>query len=505
MTTTENLLSYIGQNFEDENVKEILLKNSLLGVVFENSALDNDEKNILFYNRLIKKKHMSVSLKIQNILQNNDIKCIFFKGLFLSQKLYNDPLKRISADIDLYVHKKDYYAALKILLHSGFILINKKYLKNNHHIAITDGEILIELHKNILNPFTMIDEKYIVSNIDTIKIENNPFQTFDTTATLLHLIYHLYMDTSLTVIGLYDILTKKNIPKTKRFLYRAYEIALFSEKYYNQIKWEEIIGDIKKQKLRIIFKKMVMDILEIFPNIFPEFFLQAIYQLDYIEDERDQLYKFIIDFEIEANDNIDSILTNYIDVNWNKRAEKNIHKKAGESILLTKKFMGEKNNQDLSCSIETETITEGLRIIFKISNDDFCISEINDYNTLGSDGVHLLLCGTEEYSYNSIFFFPKLIDGKIKVVVCDVLNSKNTILDNDLINADFYKTNSNYTIIATIKDKFLEENHLQTYFYIGLVISNCSSKTHYRNNQLILSEKESEWYNPVYFAKIDMQ
>ena len=55
------------------------------------------------------------------------------------------------------------------------------------------------------------------------------------------------------------------------------------------------------------------------------------------------------------------------------------------------------------------------------------ISDIDNYDTQTSDGVHLLLCGTEKYSYNSIFFFPKQIDGEIRVVVCDVLNNRNSV------------------------------------------------------------------------------
>lgn len=40
---------------------------------------------------------------------------------------------------------------------------------------------------------------------------------------------------------------------------------------------------------------------------------------------------------------------------------------------------------------------------------------------------------------------------------------------------------------------------------MGLVISDYSSETHHRKNELILSEESSEWYNPTYFAKIDIK
>ena len=245
---------------------------------------------------------------------------------------------------------------------------------------------------------------------------------------------------------------------------------------------------------------MIFDILQIFPNAFPQSLIETVYKISYIDDERDKIYTYLVDTDISISDNIDNLLCKYIDENWNKRQMNNLYKKSGESFsLVTGK---NKIACDLSCSICIKSISEGLKIIFKVSNDDFCVSEIGDYNTLASDGVHLLLCGTEEYSYNSIFFFPKEIDGEIKVIVCDVFNYRNKVLDDDLINAKILKTENDYTITVILSNVFLEENHLSSYFYMGVVISDCSSETHSRKNALILSEETSQWYNHIYFAKV---
>ncbi len=250
---------------------------------------------------------------------------------------------------------------------------------------------------------------------------------------------------------------------------------------------------------------MILDIIEIFPNAFTESFLQTVFNLEYIDDERDQLYKYMINSGIKKCDkDIDYILGHYINDNWEARREKNIYRKVGGKFSLVEKSADE-TKQDLICVIDTEKIAEGLKIVFKVSNDDLCISEIGDCDTQVSDGVHLWLCGTEQYSYNSIFFFPKEIDGTIKVVVCDVLNNRNRILTDDLIKAEFSKTDEYYTITAILSNKFIQENHLASYFYMGLVISDCDGETHRRKNQLILSKKDSQWYNPTYFAKIDME
>ena len=311
------------------------------------------------------------------------------------------------------------------------------------------------------------------------------------------------MDTYLTSVNLYSIFTSRKLPKAHRFLYRVYEISLFSEKYFNEIKWEDIERDIKSQKLRIIFKKMILDIIEIFPNAFPESFLRTVFHLEYIDDERDQIYKYFIDTNANYSDDFDTLLSNYIDGNWEARRDKNIFRKVGEAISLIKESSDE-TEQDLKCVVDIEKIAEGLKMVFNVSNDDFYISEIDNYDTQTSDGVYLLLCGTEQYSYNSIFFFPKQIDGEIRVVVCDVLNNRNHILTDDLIKAEFSKTENDYAITATLSNEFLKENNLNSYLYMGLVISDCSSETHRRKNQLILSEDDSQWYNPTYFAKIDL-
>ena len=308
------------------------------------------------------------------------------------------------------------------------------------------------------------------------------------------------MDTYLTSVNLYSIFTSRKLPKAHRFLYRVYEISLFSEKYFNEIKWEDIERDVKSQKLRIIFKKMIFDILRIFPSVFPKSFVDTVRKIDYVEDERDKLYKYLIDIDINNCNDFDALISKFIDDNWDARRKKNICEKVGETISLAKKSLGEK--QELNCVIDTEKTKKGLKIVFKVSNDDFYISEMGNYDTQTSDGVHLLLCGTEQYSYNSIFFFPKQNDGEIRVVVCDVLNNRNIVLSDNLIKAEFSKTERDYTITAILSNEFLKKNNLNSYLYMGLVISDCSSETHRRKNQLILSEDDSQWYNPTYFAKI---
>ena len=445
-----------------------------------------------------------VLLKIVTVFKENNISYIMFKGIPLACALYDEPYRRSIGDIDVFVESNVYNIALALLIRMNYKIKYEKGIENPHHIVLTNDKVTIELHKNLYHPMIGIRENFLRTNLASYTIKKHEVLTFNKTAIILHLIYHLYMDTYSATGSLYNIFANKSISKAGRFLYRAYEIALFSEKYYNQIKWEDIIEDIKKQKLRIIFKKMIMDILEIFPEAFPQSFLHTVYNLNYVNNERDYLYKYFNESNMNNSNNFDVLLIDYINNNWDSRRENNIHKKVGENISLVKKSSNE-IYKDLSCDIITEKTIEGLKIVFRVSNDDFYISDSGDYNTQTSDGVHLLLCGTEQYSYNSIFLFPKEIDGEINVVVCDVLNSANKVLDDNLIKADFSKTENDYTITAILSNKFLKENYLTSYLYMGLVISDCSSETHHRKNELILSEKSSEWYNPIYFAKICMK
>ena len=505
MGINDELITYISRK-NDEQKKDILVSNNLFdkfGNVF--LKLEKEDYDEINNNRKLSLVYKYELVKICNLFVRNQIDFFTFKGVILSFLLYDSVIGRVSNDIDIYVNENYFEQALCLLKKNGYVLKSKEELKKEHHVVmIKDNSVVLELHKNVYHPMVNIDETYLKANVKCIEFYKNRIMTFNTSSTFLHLIYHLYMDTYLVSGNMYSLLINKKLPQAGRFLYRAYEISLYSEKYYNEINWDDIEKDISTQKLRIIFKKMILDILGIFPNAFPESFLRTVLHLEYIDDERDQLYKYLIDSEIKKCDkDIDYILTNYINDNWEARREKNICKKVGEIISLSKEPSEE--IQDLNCVIDTEKTAEGLKVVFKVPNDGFCISEIDNYDTQASDGVHLLLCGTEQYSYNSIFFFPKQIDGEIRVVVCDVLNNRNQILTDDLIKAEFSKTENDYTITAMLSNKFLKKNNLNSYLYMGLVISDCSSETHRRKNQLILSEEDSQWYNPTYFAKIDME
>lgn len=233
-------------------------------------------------------------LRICNIFNSEEIGYITFKGIILSARLYHNIYTRYFCDIDIYVLPQYFDRAINILYENGYIPKDQTELTNPHHAALKKDRITVELHRNILNPFTAINESYMYKHTEIFVLSKQHLITFDLSGTFLHLIYHLYMDARLLLNNIHEVHTKKKTPTIKRFYARAYEIALFSQKYSKEINWAEIINDIENQDLHIIFKSMFNDILEIFPNAFPQNFIDIIRNREYTTDQNYILYKHII-------------------------------------------------------------------------------------------------------------------------------------------------------------------------------------------------------------------
>lgn len=503
MDITALLVDYLKKKYGKDAIN-VLAENALyyiLGdkfITFDRNDLMTKQKR-----KIIMMMNQNTLLNICDMFHDNKISYIGFKGVILSNLLYNNSTSRNAGDIDIFIEETNFECAYNLLLEKGYELQDINDYDNPHHIVLKDKMSIIELHRNMIHPNMNIDESYIRDNRMTVQISGKSVSTFDLTATLLHLMYHLYMDVCLEETIMYDFFSKKQYPKVERFLYRAYEIALFSEKYRDNILWDKIKCDLQRQKLRVCFKKMILDIIDIFPGLFPDNLMEVIDQLDYVEDDRDRLYEYLIYAKIYKYDNLERVLEDYIEVNWRKREERNICKNIGDCISLSKKI-STNGMQELNCIIDIQKNAKGLELSFNVSNDNLCITENDDYDTLTSDGVHLLLCGTEKYSYYSIFLFPKKINNTIKVVVYDVLNNKSIDSNERLINAEIQMSEEGYIISVLLSNGFIVTNYMQSYFYMGLIVSDCSNESHSRKAELVLSEEDTLWYDPTYFAKILM-
>lgn len=497
----DKIEQYIISQFGVDKLEEVLRENRLhllyIDEAHNTKYLLNKANTILLEREL---------LNVCRMFEGENIPYITFKGVVLANRLYKDKYRRFFGDIDIYVSPEHYEEALGVLFNGGYSLRTQDSLQNAHHVVLTKGTIALELHRRILNPFTKIDETYMYNHTEGMQLSGQMIKTLDVTATILHLIYHLYMDTWLKPTDLHSLLTMNGVAKANRFLFRAYEIVLFSQKYFNEIKWDEIINDISNQQLRLIFKQMIIDVLEIFPNSFPQPFLNAINNFHYVDDEKIIFTRHTVKMNVLAPD-VNSVLSDLIDTQWENNVKTNVIIRSNGEFVLTNAIprdIVEKEDYEFTCRTRVEIKGNDVKLTFDISNDDFCFSEKEDYNTQCSDGVHLIICGTEKYSYNSIFLFPKIINGNPIVVPVSVLNGENREINNGFIQTAYDVTATGYVITAVLKESFLLENKLMNYFYLGLVISNCSSKTKKRKSDLILSNPHSEWFNPIHFAKIEL-
>lgn len=296
MKSNDNLIKYLNKNFTPCDIPDLLKKNSLYFKFADQFADKRTEEKGMMLNRVLNSVNMAVACNIFSDLKEMNIEYISFKGFVLSQLLYANPNERAWGDIDFWVEPQHFDNVYQYLLEKGFSMLEENGMSNPHHVVLASGKTVVELHRNILHPMLGIHEEFLLGNLQPCTINQHNITTFNETAGILHLIYHLYMDAYLASYDMYSAIMKKKIPKANRFLYRAYEIALFSEKYSDKINWEAIEADLKRQKLRAIFGRMVFDIVEIFPEAFPDSFLDTVSRLDYkVENENDRICQYTIE------------------------------------------------------------------------------------------------------------------------------------------------------------------------------------------------------------------
>ncbi len=190
-------------------------------------------------------------------------------------------------------------------------------------------------------------------------------------------------------------------------------------------------------------------------------------------------------------------MSQFIENNWNFSSTA-LTRYLGEKITIDE--FDKTNGEYLSCILGIEKCNTGIKLVFDVSDDDLYMSKQNNFNTMESDGIHLLICATKNYVYLSIFLMPKLDNGILDVVVYNVLD--NTIIDKTEIKATIECFNDYYRMYIELTEKFIIKNHMKEYFYLGFVTSNCDRKTKYRKNGLILSKEKEQWFNPLFFSKI---
>ena len=494
MKADDLLLEYIINNNKNSLVKT-LIENKLF-LIFGNKLNLGEEyselyNKLLAYNKVfdaINKKEISEVTKafiLEGIIP------IYFKGVILGTRLYRESYYRSSGDIDVWVQNVDFDKGIRILNKLGYSFIYDDHSsEDKHHVVLGKKDIVLELHRHFIHPDLMIDEEYLSSHTENISVLDSDVKTLSISATYLHLIYHLYMDYCWTRIKQYDLVVDRKLPEVRLFLYRTYELALFEEKYWHDIKWHEVKKEIKKQVFKNELYLMVSDIRKIYPEIF-----RNILNENEIKYNTDYSIYYYIRKKSEERNNISRSVSEYINHNWELYPAK---KTIDLSNAFRKYFCFD---DQFNCYFESLKGFSGLKFSFTVNDKDVVTTVLNEMNPDQSDGVHLIIAGSKEFSYLSLFFFPKKHDGTDTVLIEDCLLYRK-FTSNEIIAKSKIKDNG-YLMEILFTYKFLANNRLFSPFYFNAIIASCDSKSRKRGKEIVINECENEWYTPERFIKIN--
>lgn len=440
-------------------------------------------------------------IKVCSEFNGRGIKYIVFKGIILSCLLYNYPSERMSNDIDIFVEDDDYCLALEVLKNEGFALLHRKESNLKHHFVLRKGNVLLELHHRLFNRRFNIFEEAIRNRLSMLTVCNIPIVTFDVSGTFVHLLYHLYMDTCLAYDHFREVFEERKLPVAERFLMRAYEIALFSEKYKESIEWGYVRETILHQPLIICFKKMIWDIEKLFTGSFPTEVFSSIMAKGYISRSDSGLLAELIEEEINRDEkNVPIVTAEYLRKVWKPDKQIcEIHSRGkiymDNSSLEVEELLGK------SFFSELEATGDGLKVKMCVKTKNKHFSPVEHYDSLFSDGVHMILGGADEFLYNSIFLFPKLTDNGYRVIPIDTLDKKGEPIESSLIKCSCIVEDDGYVLTADFSNAFLLKNKLFPAFYFNFIVSFCEKDNCRRTSELVLTKKKRQWFNPLYMSK----
>jgi signal peptidase I len=225
----------------------------ILGKVYQIKRNGQIFKPETFY--LIQSTHyFSEIIKIKKEFDKENINYVFLKGLPLHLYFEGTHPKRLYADCDVLIDKKDFQKAEKILFSFGYQKANtslssfQKKLQDkkaeNAYFKIINGfTVVFDLHLEVVFMMTQLGKlealypQKLIDNLNEeflktkrkIKINNEPFLILDTCYLILYLALHLFHH-NFSGAFRYDFLDKV-IKKSKISIKSWQEIALIIKKY----------------------------------------------------------------------------------------------------------------------------------------------------------------------------------------------------------------------------------------------------------------------------------
>ncbi len=159
---------------------------------FKQQYLAIAQRNMLMTSELI---------KIMNLLEENNIQVLVFKGPALSQTAYGDITLRQYVDLDILVEESHLYKASKLIASNGYtpdkdidFIRNDKLLDVSSDLGFQNirNNIYIELHWKLFRKklSVLLDDINIWSNTTIIKIHKKELRTLQSNLLLVYLCAH---------------------------------------------------------------------------------------------------------------------------------------------------------------------------------------------------------------------------------------------------------------------------------------------------------------------------
>lgn len=496
-----------------EDVCRYLDENSLF-LYFGDKIELNSKAREYFDSRLEQNKVIEVYrfieiLKIDKAFRNVGINPVFFKGSLLARILYEDKhYLRMAGDIDLWVNPENFDGALNILYELGYVLDYEETLFDEHHIMMENGKFLVELHHNIIDPRMGIDETYLLSNIVEFEANNHKLLTFSLSATLLHLIYHIYADIIMNTGFRGFYVNGKILDLPERFDYRAYDIVRFIELYNDKILWEDLIDDIRNQNLDVIFYCFIRYINDIY-DVFPESFIFEVKNKCCVYNSENKAILNYLGFLRSSKEFIISEpLVSYLDIIWSGmymnagRERRSLCVNEFDSKKISNKdsyiIQGKQpsSEKDLSFKLDYWSDEECLWLEIKVK-DDAVIFADEKFNSYGCDCIGLILVDTNPYIFKQIFIFPLKEDEHISGVVMN-MNKKERITDGT-VKAKVTLNDDGYTALVCISRKLFS---LNSYTYFDLLVCDCDENGGEKKTTMNVFGNPYDWRDVSKFSRI---
>ena len=196
-----------------KTIKELSQEDALFNSNLQssNQPIQNSKFNIQHFLSELKTHYMSIVqrnmlmtselIKIMQLLRENSIEALAFKGPALSQMAYGDITLRQYVDLDILVKKKDIYKIDTLLKERGYQRVikltanqEKLWLMLKHDLGLYHPKsgVHFEMHWSLLDEDypIQIDQNALWVNPQTVRINQQEIKTFPTEELLLYLCIH---------------------------------------------------------------------------------------------------------------------------------------------------------------------------------------------------------------------------------------------------------------------------------------------------------------------------